>query len=850
MSDLSSDEGDLGFESTPEPETDDTYGLDDQFWRECAKALEDADFLIAKTEQWCASAAEEQQARIETNTRNCAELQKTSARLVKKMDAVEAAWGALGDIIETRQETTNTALQIYEQETKELYISQQEALKIVDNITQLLEKHLEEALEFHRAAELSYIEVSVNIEKAREKYEKARIELEQAIENVRKAQAVYQQALAAYNAAMQAYARGRKRAGMIKSLVGIAVGAFAAWICPALAPNIFAAFGTGAGALVAEGMVFGTVSTAVSGGNIIEGMISGGVFAGAASIAKVGALNMATTITQHAGTIRATVRAVQAATVATISTAIHGGKLLPNVLLSVGANAAANGMVRLGNNSDVLRRVLNGAAEGASAAILTGQKEKALLSAGMSAAQVGARCLGENCGYRVAPISVDRAQIGKNSRVVLPDDASVTAVQKERMAGELAARRVAQQRQAKAKTYIFQTEDGQAVQVSEKQLKQYYKALPKEHPISKTIALVLGIGSVQAVDDRSLVYKKEKPSVADAWASRYIGGQFSESVLFMSPEELRQHGVEFAKRFPGMSDRRREVDFALFLKSPAAAQGKGPSCLEYMSKLTAGVGIGAISNTVVGSVAKTFPVSSAVLSFFASVLYLENATVKLYKSAPTLDPEFMELMRNPLLSDSVKERLWQGAAMREHMFAEGTYEPFGKCISRFIREKPFETGIIIGSVEQLLRKPVGRSIAWTYHSINKRGFVVEVPASTISFSQGTVNDVLELQSSMKKHGWKMFAEPIDVVRMPNGNLAVIDNTRAKVAKDLGMEVKVIIRDFDSPVLEQYIQAKRFIKYGNPKTWGEVIQCRIHDQGKLFRETYPNGAPDVRIGTRP
>jgi hypothetical protein len=62
----------------------------------------------------------------------------------------------------------------------------------------------------------------------------------------------------------------------------------------------------------------------------------------------------------------------------------------------------------------------------------------------------------------------------------------------------------------------------------------------------------------------------------------------------------------------------------------------------------------------------------------------------------------------------------------------------------------------------------------SYHFIPNTGVQVVNPNS-IRFSQSSVNDAQPIINSMQKNGW--VGDAIDVVRMPDGGLTSIDNTR-------------------------------------------------------------------------
>lgn len=52
----------------------------------------------------------------------------------------------------------------------------------------------------------------------------------------------------------------------------------------------------------------------------------------------------------------------------------------------------------------------------------------------------------------------------------------------------------------------------------------------------------------------------------------------------------------------------------------------------------------------------------------------------------------------------------------------------------------------------------------------------------------TYDDLVE---SMKKDGWK--GDPVDVVKMPDGKITSMDNTRILAAREAGIEVQGTVR---------------------------------------------------------
>ena len=122
---------------------------------------------------------------------------------------------------------------------------------------------------------------------------------------------------------------------------------------------------------------------------------------------------------------------------------------------------------------------------------------------------------------------------------------------------------------------------------------------------------------------------------------------------------------------------------------------------------------------------------------------------------------------------------------------------------------------------------------------------VSVNANEIRFSQSSVNGADEIISSMKANGWK--GEPIDVIKMSDGKLTTIDNTRVVAAREAGIDAQAIIHDANELLPENLID--RFTtKKGVPKTWGEAIELRIAKQKVSFRNNNPFGSDSLeRIG---
>lgn len=114
-----------------------------------------------------------------------------------------------------------------------------------------------------------------------------------------------------------------------------------------------------------------------------------------------------------------------------------------------------------------------------------------------------------------------------------------------------------------------------------------------------------------------------------------------------------------------------------------------------------------------------------------------------------------------------------------------------------------------------------------------------VSAGRIRFSQTSVNGAGKIITSMKKSGWK--GDSIDVVKMPDGKLTTIDNTRLLAAQTVGIKAKVVIHSFNEKIPDRVTKDRLTTKKGRPKTWGEAVKLRIEKQNSSYRKNNPNGS---------
>lgn len=143
--------------------------------------------------------------------------------------------------------------------------------------------------------------------------------------------------------------------------------------------------------------------------------------------------------------------------------------------------------------------------------------------------------------------------------------------------------------------------------------------------------------------------------------------------------------------------------------------------------------------------------------------------------------------------------------------------------------------------------------------VNSGAKVESLATNDIRFSQNTVSynkvDRItgetytydDLVQSMKTSGWK--GEPVDVVKMPDGAMASMDNTRITAARDAGIKVEANVHGFNDPLPADMIANRRF---GDATTWGDALTGRINSQRPAsFGSVNPNGSPiPPRITGRP
>ena len=128
---------------------------------------------------------------------------------------------------------------------------------------------------------------------------------------------------------------------------------------------------------------------------------------------------------------------------------------------------------------------------------------------------------------------------------------------------------------------------------------------------------------------------------------------------------------------------------------------------------------------------------------------------------------------------------------------------------------------------------------------------VSVNPNQIRFSQSSVSfqktrgatsyTFDDIVTSMRQNGWQ--GDPVDIVQLPDGNFTSIDNTRILAAREAGIDVQAVVRNYDDP-----LPASMLNRFPDPKnserfatTWGEAINFRIQRQKKNFRNNFPQGS---------
>jgi hypothetical protein len=111
--------------------------------------------------------------------------------------------------------------------------------------------------------------------------------------------------------------------------------------------------------------------------------------------------------------------------------------------------------------------------------------------------------------------------------------------------------------------------------------------------------------------------------------------------------------------------------------------------------------------------------------------------------------------------------------------------------------------------------------------------LVELNPNTIRFTQTTVKQqgatIPRLVGSMRANGFLVESQRlVDVVRMPDGLLATLDNARVLSAQRVGVNIQPSVFKCADPLPNYWLYIDRFIgrKRAVPVTYGDAVKKRI------------------------
>lgn len=88
----------------------------------------------------------------------------------------------------------------------------------------------------------------------------------------------------------------------------------------------------------------------------------------------------------------------------------------------------------------------------------------------------------------------------------------------------------------------------------------------------------------------------------------------------------------------------------------------------------------------------------------------------------------------------------------------------------------------------------------------------------------------------KKYGWN--GDLVDVIKIPDGKMTSMDNTRISTARGAGIKVEANVRNFNDPLPKDMVDSGRF---GSAKTWGKAITEIINSQSRDFSKNNLNSS---------
>jgi hypothetical protein len=134
--------------------------------------------------------------------------------------------------------------------------------------------------------------------------------------------------------------------------------------------------------------------------------------------------------------------------------------------------------------------------------------------------------------------------------------------------------------------------------------------------------------------------------------------------------------------------------------------------------------------------------------------------------------------------------------------------------------------------------------------------LAELNPALVRFSQTAPraqgSTVRAIAHSMRQRGFVVDPDRLmDVVRMPDGQLTTLDNTRLLAASDAGVNIQARIWQFDDLMPNDPLFVDRFAGRNGqlPVTFGEAVTNRIGRQSATYRNNYPVGSWQIGRGER-
>ena len=174
------------------------------------------------------------------------------------------------------------------------------------------------------------------------------------------------------------------------------------------------------------------------------------------------------------------------------------------------------------------------------------------------------------------------------------------------------------------------------------------------------------------------------------------------------------------------------------------------------------------------------------------VASIDNAVIKLLEAKVLYQDDLgsvnlINQQIDQLKAGITKEELVRGMA--------GVISDKDKGIAGLILGIPSRAVMAEATLELLERKAINQGLNSGTFTANE----IRFSQNTVSFGKTdrTTSEAYtydDLVKSMRTNGWK--GDPVDVVRMPDGRLTSIDNTRIRAARAAGIDMQANVRSFD------------------------------------------------------